>query len=61
LDLVARLNALTAERGGRIYLAKDAVMDAAAFAAAEPRAAAFRASAARDPAFATAQSHRLAL
>lgn len=39
--LVARLNEVVAEAGGRIYLAKDAFTTAAQFAAMEPRLPAF--------------------
>ncbi len=57
--LMDRLHAIARDQGGRMYLAKDARLSAADFAATEPRAPAFRA--ARDPAFATAQSQRLSL
>ena len=59
--VIERLHRLTAEHGGRIYLAKDARMTAADFAATEPRAPAFRASPARARAFATALARRLDL
>ncbi len=48
--LVARLNRLVAEEGGRIYLAKDALTTAEDFARLEPRLPAFLAERARwDP------------
>ncbi|MEO7795002.1 MAG: FAD-binding oxidoreductase [Thermoanaerobaculia bacterium] len=48
--LVARLNALVADEGGRIYLAKDALSTAEDFARLEPRLPAFLAELARwDP------------
>ncbi|MEO8197627.1 MAG: FAD-binding oxidoreductase, partial [Thermoanaerobaculia bacterium] len=48
--LVARLNALVADEGGRIYLAKDALSTAEDFARLEPRLPAFLAERARwDP------------
>ncbi|MBP7589541.1 MAG: FAD-binding oxidoreductase [Thermoanaerobaculia bacterium] len=48
--LVARLNRLVADEGGRIYLAKDALSTAADFARLEPRLPAFLAERARwDP------------
>ncbi|MDF2234594.1 FAD-binding oxidoreductase [Albimonas sp. CAU 1670] len=59
--VIERLHRLTAEHGGRIYLAKDARMTAAEFEALEPRAPAFRASPARARAFATALARRLDL
>ena len=50
VGLVARLNALVAEEGGRIYLAKDALSTAADYARLEPRLPAFLAERARwDP------------
>lgn len=61
LALVGRLHGLAAEHGGRLYLAKDALMERGEFEAMEPRAAAFRAAEARDRAFATAMSRRLSL
>ncbi len=59
--VIERLHRLTADHGGRVYLAKDARMTAAEFAATEPRAPAFRASPARARAFATALARRLDL
>ena len=48
--LVARLNHLVADEGGRIYLAKDALSTANDFARLEPRLPAFLAERARwDP------------
>lgn len=43
LRLLERLDAITVEHGGRVYLAKDARMGASAFAAGYPRLAEFRA------------------
>ena len=64
LDLLARLDAIVLDHGGRFYLAKDGRMARETLAATDPRAAAFRAvreasGAAR--AFASAQSERLGL
>ncbi|MEC9432655.1 MAG: FAD-binding oxidoreductase [Pseudomonadota bacterium] len=61
LRLVARLRALTAAHGGRLYLAKDATLGRAEHDALDPRAAAFRAAPARDPAFLTELARRLGL
>ncbi len=64
LALVARLEDAAIAHGGRFYLAKDATLTPERFAAAEPRAGAFRAlRAARglDVRFASAQSERLGL
>jgi FAD/FMN-containing dehydrogenase len=61
LGLVRRLHAMARDHGGRIYLAKDALQTREEFEAMDPRVAAFRASPARDRAFATALSRRLGL
>ncbi len=62
--LMARLERLTLDHGGRIYLAKDACLSAAGFAAMYPRLDAFRAVLARvDPQrrMASDMSRRLAI
>jgi len=64
LALVARLEDAAIAHGGRFYLAKDATLTPERFAAAEPRAEAFRAFRAGrglDARFASAQSERLGL
>ena len=61
LRLVARLRALTAAHGGRLYLAQDATLTRAEHDALDPRAAAFRGAKARDPAFLTELARRLGL
>ncbi|MBL8807071.1 MAG: FAD-binding oxidoreductase [Rhodospirillales bacterium] len=62
VELMARLERISREAGGRIYLAKDAAMSAATFAATYPGLPAFEAALARfDPQgrFASDQSRRL--
>ncbi len=62
--LLARLEAITLDHGGRIYLAKDSALSAAGFARMYPRLADFQAIAAEmDPEgrFASDQSRRLNL
>jgi decaprenylphospho-beta-D-ribofuranose 2-oxidase len=62
--LLARLEAITLDHGGRMYLAKDSALSAAGFARMYPRLAEFQAIAAEmDPAgrFASDQSRRLSL
>ncbi len=64
LALMTRLHAIAIGHGGGFYLAKDACLTRAEFAAAEPRLPAFRALRARsgaDRAFRSAQSERLGL
>lgn len=41
-DLLARLAAITLDHGGRVYLAKDAVLDPAGFARMYPKLGEFR-------------------
>jgi FAD/FMN-containing dehydrogenase len=62
--LARRLDAILLRLGGRLYLAKDALTDAAAFAAMYPRLPEFRAARRRlDPAgrFSSSQARRLGL
>ncbi len=62
--LAKRLDEIVLKAGGRLYLAKDSLTDAATFAAMYPRLAGFRAAQARlDPRgrFSSAQARRLAL
>jgi FAD/FMN-containing dehydrogenase len=64
LKLMAELDAITLDHGGRFYLAKDARMPAAVFEAADPRVAEFRAmraEAGRRAQFQSLQSERLGL
>ena len=62
--LARRLDAIVLEAGGRLYLAKDSLTDAATFAAMYPRLAAFREARGRlDPhgRFSSTQARRLGL
>lgn len=62
--LARRLDEIVLARGGRLYLAKDALTDAASFAAMYPKLASFRRARARlDPngRFSSAQARRLGL
>jgi FAD/FMN-containing dehydrogenase len=64
LPLARRLDAIVLGCGGRLYLAKDALTDAASFEATYPRLAAFRAARRRlDPEgrFSSSQARRLGL
>ena len=64
LALMAELDRITLDHGGRFYLAKDARLTAQTFHAADPRAAAFRKTREGDgtaAAFASTQSERLQL
>ena len=59
LNLLAQLDDIVREAGGRLYPAKDGRMSAAMFRAGYPRLAEF--SAYRDPAFASAFSRRMGI